>query len=122
MILGIEACIHTFLRSTPESTWPIRKAEHHNYGTDPDGCFFVSLHKVKIPNIGFKILDRAGGATTRGHGHRYTNAFENVLQQSPVFFAQALQVLNLYPLMTTARKFGQESACPIKDWHFFITG
>jgi len=104
MTLDIEACSRTFLRSNPESTWSVRNAKSYSYGTDPDRCFFISLHKKIIPGIGLKVLDRAGGATTRGHRHRHTNAFENVLQQLNVSFVQALQVLYLYPLMT-AREF-----------------
>lgn len=68
-----------------------------------------------------KVLDGARGSTTGGHRDSYANAFENSLEQFDVGFSQAVQVLNLYSL-TTRRKLGEESACPIKDWHFFITG
>jgi hypothetical protein len=106
MPLGIEAGSHTFLRNTPESTWSVTNAEYHNHGTDPDGCFVVTLHESIIPNIVFEVLDRTGWATTRRHRHRNSNAFENILQQSDVGFGQAIQVLNLYLLTAvTAREF-----------------
>ena len=81
----------------------------------------IPLHETVVSDIVDKVLDGARGSTTGGHRDSYANPFENSLEQFDVGFSQAVQVLNLYSL-TTRRKLGEESACPIKDWHFFITG
>lgn len=104
MLLGIATYSRTFPHNTPESTWSVTNSGHHNHGTDPDRCFLVAFHKSIIPNIGFEVLDRSGGATTPGHRHRHSDAFKGILQQFDVGSFQAVQILNLYPL-ATARKF-----------------
>jgi len=73
-----------------------------------------------VPNIRNQVLDWTRRAATSGNRDSYTNTFENGFYQFDVAFSQALQILDLYSLMTR-RKLGEERAHPLKDWHFFIT-
>ena len=73
-----------------------------------------------VSDIRNQVLDWTCRATTSGNRNSYANTLENGLQQFDVAFSQAFQVLDLYSLVTR-RKLGEESAHPVKDWHFFIT-